>query len=194
MAKPPPWSLPPSPPHTGSYAPSPTTLDNAQASSTDRLFAAAIGRIGTTYYVRVFQRFEADAHAGPRWNWAAGLCSLSWMLFRRLWGAALAYVGGLCAALVLLGMMRVVFRFSPVLDTALLLGIGALSIALPGLWGNALLYQQSQEKITIALAKHTTLEQACLALSRQASNASHLAIASVLYTLGMGCVLYGFLR
>ena len=74
--------------------PAETTAPNVESDVTSALYRAAIGPIRTDHYLRLFTHFEAADRPGIHWNWAASLCTLNWMAFRRLWGAALAYMGG----------------------------------------------------------------------------------------------------
>jgi len=70
-----------------------TSLDNSTESVTTVLYRAGIGPINLDYYMPIFARFEAANRVGPGWNWSASLYTLNWMVFRNLWGPALAYLG-----------------------------------------------------------------------------------------------------
>jgi hypothetical protein len=54
-----------------------TSLDQAEGSAMNALYRAAIGPVNTDYYLPVFERFESAGRAGPGWNRAACLCTLS---------------------------------------------------------------------------------------------------------------------
>ncbi len=159
-------------------APSPedaTALDASDVSAMGSLYRAAIGEVSTDAYTRVFTRFEAADRAGAGWNWAASLCTFNWLLFRQLWGAALAYVGALVAgALLLFGIGRLVFRFDADTELALLGAAVAAAFVVPGLWGDALFYTACRKRIERALAAHATLPEACAVLLRQASTRRRL--------------------
>ena len=104
-----------------------TSLDQSDESATSVLYRAAIGLVNTDYYLPIFSRFEAADRAGPSWNWAASLYTLNWLVFRRLWGAALVYVaaaGG--AALTLLGLGRLIFQYSEATELGLLAALVVL--------------------------------------------------------------------
>ena len=152
-----------------------TALDQSDTSATQTLYRSALGGLRVDYYGRVFARFDAQDRSGPSWNWAAALLTLNWMAFRQLWGAALAYAGAMVAAvLVLFGMGRLLFGLSAEAQAGLLVGIGVLSIVLPGMYGNALLYQHCHSRMEHALAANTTLPEACTMLNRQASSRQRL--------------------
>ena len=89
--------------------PDATSLDTGPVSATADLYRAAIGKVSTDFYQRVFTQFESAERAGPTWNWAAALLTVNWMVFRQLWAAALLYVGAVVVALVsVLGLGRLV--------------------------------------------------------------------------------------
>lgn len=148
-----------------------TMLDGSTTSATLELFRAALGPLNTDYYLKAFTRFDAEDRAGPNWNWAACLCTLNWMALRQLWGPALAYIGALlAAALLIFGIGRLVFQFSMDVQLGLLSALGVLAFALPGLFGNALLYTACRKKMEHALSVSATLEDACALLRRAASS------------------------
>ena len=148
-----------------------TTLDSSTTSATLELFRAVLGPVQTDYYLKAFTRFDARDRGGPSWNWTAGLLTLNWMALYRLWGAALAYVGAMLAAtLLVLGIGRLVFGLS---QEAQWLGMGlvlALSVVVPGVFGNALLYNSCRKKMDQALTASPTLADACAMLRRQAAS------------------------
>ena len=136
---------------------------------TTTLYRAAIGPISTGYYLPIFTRFEAADHAGISWNTAAALSTLNWLVFRRLWGAALAYLGALVAIVLLVfGIGRLVFQWPDALVAALALGFGLAAFVLPGLFGNAIFHTDCRKRMSRALVAHSAIEDACAALNRQA--------------------------
>ncbi len=142
---------------------------------TTTLYRAAIGPVSSTYYLPIFTRFEAADHAGISWNTAASLLTLNWLVFRKLWVAALAYVGILVAvALLVFGIARLVFQFSDTLMMALGLGFGLAAFVLPGLFGNALFHTECRKAMAKALTGHANVADARDALLRQASTRNRL--------------------
>jgi cell division septation protein DedD len=149
-------------------APNATTLDQSDKSATLELYRAALGPLNTDYYLQVFASFDAAGRAGPRWNWAAGLCTLNWMVLRQLWGAALAYTGGLVALVLLaVGLGQLVLKLSMPGQVGLLAVVAAIAVGVPGLYGNALVYRHCFRKIGLALERHSRLEDACDMLRRE---------------------------
>ena len=128
---------------------------------TTALYRAAIGPISTAYYLPAFSRFEAAGRARLGWNWAASLFTLNWLVFRQLWGTALAYVGALTAALLcVFGIGRLVFQMPQELEVALLLMMGVFAFGIPGLFGNAWFYSHCQTRVAQSLAMHTEVPAA----------------------------------
>ena len=137
---------------------------------TTTLYRAAIGPVSGVYYLPIFTRFEAADHAGISWNTAASLLTLNWLVFRKMWVAALAYVSILVAvALVVFGVGHLVFQFSETLMMVLGLGFGLAAFVLPGLFGNSLFHTACRKAMSKALVGHANVADARDALLRQAS-------------------------
>jgi hypothetical protein len=159
-------------------ATAPTTeLDNTDEHSTTALYRAAIGDISNGYYLPRFTRYEAADRPGLSWNWAAALNTLNWLLFRRLWQAALVYSGSIVAlALLLFGIGKLVFQFSEGTQWGLLAALVALAFVVPGLGGNALYYLATRQRVQAALTKNQSVSEACEQLSKEASTRKGLII------------------
>lgn len=148
---------------------------------TTQLYRAAIGPVGADYYVPIFTRFEENDHAGITWNTVAALFTLHWLLFRQLYLYALAYGAAVLAVVLLVfGIGRVLFQFPPSLLIALGVGFGAMAVALPGLFGNALLHTEIRKRMAAAVAAHHNMTDARAALLARASKRRHgIALAGV---------------
>jgi cell division septation protein DedD len=158
-------------------SPEKMTLDRSDGSATIDLYRAALGPFRADYYLKAFTRFDAAGKSGPSWNWAAALLSLNWMLFRKLWIAALAYVGVVVAAtLLVFGIGRLVFQLTPETQWLLLALGGLLAIVIPGAYGNAWLYAYCNQKMERALAACVTLEEAYELLAREAISFKRLVL------------------
>lgn len=146
-------------------------LDNSPIMAMTTLYGAAIGPIGSDYYLPIFERFEAAGRGTLSWNWSACLYNLNWLIFRGLWGAALAFAGalvGLSVVLVAVGLL--VFDWPPETLTVVLLACLALACVVTGAWGNALLYNHSRTAMMTAVANNKTLALACAELGQRASS------------------------
>ncbi len=172
--------------------PAETTAPNVEGDVTSALYRAAIGPIRTDHYLRLFTRFEAADRPGIHWNWAASLLTLNWMAFRRLWGAALAYVGALVGlALLIFGIGRLVFQLSGMAEFALMLAFSILAFVVPGLFGDAAFYIHCRKKMTQALQANDQVEDACAVLQRRASTRRRmigLALVNLVLLVALGGV------
>ena len=135
------------------------------------LHGAAIGPIFSDYYLPIFSQFEVAGRGGPSWNWAACLYTLNWMIFRRMWGAALAYVAVvLCSVPLLMAVGGPVSGLTDTLAISLWGGWVSLYFAVPGIYGNQMLHAAIQKKVMHALTASKTLKEACEKLSLQAAS------------------------
>ncbi|TWG35721.1 cell division protein FtsN [Acidovorax delafieldii] len=147
--------------------------DNAMAA----MSRLALGPVNTDYYLKVFERFDDTGRTTTTWNWAACLCTLNWMLFRQLWGAALVYVAaaeGL--ALIVFGVGRSFLHWPVGIELGVLGAFAVLAFAVPGLYGNAILYADIRKRIARALAASRTVPEACALLEKQASSRKRLQV------------------
>ena len=158
-----------------------TTLDASSVRATTELYSAAIGPIGAAHYQKAFARMDSAERARGGWNWAAALVTLNWMIFRGLWGPALAYTGAItAAALLVFGIGRLAFQFTPELEAILLGAFALAAIVVPGLMGNRLAYKACQARVQSALAANATLPEACAMLKGQAVTRSRLIAQTVI--------------
>ena len=169
------------------------TLDTSKESATQALYRAAIGPLNNDYYLPIFSGFELTAKMTLRWNTAAGLYTLNWMVFRRLWAAALVYACAvLGGVLAVFGLGRLIFQFSTEIGIALGLFMLLLSCLVPGLLGNTWLHTDSRRKMAQALSQSSSLQEACAKLRAQSSSRNRfLGIVSInLILIGVGLGLY----
>ncbi|MDZ7938381.1 MAG: SPOR domain-containing protein [Rhodoferax sp.] len=174
-------------------SPAATALDTTDEHSTTALYRAAIGTVNPDYYLPLFTRFETAGRGGLSWNWAAALYTLNWLAFRRLWHAALVY-GGMVVMLALgvLGIGRLVYQFSDTTQWALMGGLLALAILLPGVGGNAVLFAATRQRLQAALKATATVAEACALLERQAPSRRGLIIQMVTNALALGVAAYSW--
>lgn len=141
------------------------------------LYRAALGPIGASYYLPLFARFDAAGRTFAGWNWAASLCTLNWMAWRRLWGAALVYLAA-AEGLVLLvfGVGHPLLHWPGAVERGFAAVFATLALVVPGLYGNAILHTEIRKRITRALAVHRTIPEACALLAREAASWKRLAL------------------
>lgn len=137
---------------------------------TTALYRAAIGPVNTDYYLPMFTAWESASRLRPRWNTAAGLWTLGWLAFRKMGGAALAYVGALVGSMLLVfGIGRLFFDLSETGQITMFLLWLLTAVLVPGLWGNVWFHSHCRKRMAVALAAHTEVAQSCAALAHQSS-------------------------
>lgn len=144
------------------------------------LYRAAIGERSQDYYLRHFARFDGEGKAGTSWNWAAYWTTFNWLVYRRMWGWALAYVAALIGlALLVFGVGKLVLNYSD--TSAILLSLLLLTAAfvVPGLYANAWFYTHCNEKITAALNKAPEIKQAAALLAADAPQSRRLWVLAL---------------
>src|SRR3989344_2735925 len=151
------------------------SLDSPSDNAMTALSRLALGPVNTAYYMAVFERFDNTGRTTTTWNWAACLATLNWMLFRQLWTPALVYLAaaeGL--ALIVYGIGRTFLQWPPGVELGVLGAFAMLAFAVPGLYGNAILYADIRKLVARALAASRTLPEACVLLEKQASSRKRL--------------------
>jgi len=157
-----PADMPPATPAT-------LSLDLSDENATTALYRAAIGPVGADHYLPVFARFELADRAGSGWNWAACLYTLGWMVFRRMWGPALAYVGAIAAAVLTAALvLGLVFQGPAQVRLGIGLALLLLAFVVPGVWGDAWLYAHIRKRMARALADSNSWTDAVALLDRRA--------------------------
>lgn len=138
-------------------------------------YRATIGPHEQDYYLRQFQRFDADGRTRVGWNGAAFWATLNWLIYRRMWGGALAY-GAVLLGLVLLifGLGRLMFDYSNARAVLLLLFSLPLTFVVPALYADGWYYRHCQRKMAAALRRSDSSEEARALLRRKAPQQRHL--------------------
>lgn len=170
-----------------------TALDLSDESAIATLQRAATGPVNPGYYLPIFARFEVVDRGGPSWNWAACLCTLHWMVFRKLWGPALLYLGALLlAALLVFGVGPALLQLSDTERLSMLVALATFAFLVPGVFGNAMLYAAHRRRIAQALAASATLAEACVLLNRGSSSRQRLLGLAVAHVAcaGIACALW----
>ena len=138
-------------------------------------YRAVIGPHEQDYYLRQFQRFDADGRTGVGWNGAAFWATLNWMLYRRMWGWALAYLAALLGlALLIFGLGRLLFDYTNARAVLLALLLLPLTFVVPALYADAWYYRHCRRKMAAALRRNDSSEEAREALRRGAPDRRHL--------------------
>jgi len=137
------------------------------ANATEALYRAALGPGATAHYLRVFAHFDERGLGAASWNHAAAWLNLNWLLYRRLWRVAAVYA--LLLGLALAGWWWTrgwLGTASPGVHWGLLALIGVLAVAVPGCWGSAWLHSDVRTRMTDAVRRARTVQEACGLLRR----------------------------
>lgn len=152
------------------------TPQSASETATTALYRATLGPVGIGRYLPVFARFDEAGRAGPSWNWAAALLTLNWLVFRRLWGAALLYVAAVAGlALLVLGLGREGLGWSSLAEWGFSGALVVLSCLIPGVYGNVWLHADARRRMTRAVRGARTVREACAVLAKRAATPRRLA-------------------
>ena len=142
-----------------------------QTGITAELYRAAIGPHGQDYYMRQFAKFDATGKPSISWHWPAYWATLNWLVYRKMWGWALAYAAALLGlALVVFGVGKLLFNYSDTVGLVMFLALLTGAFILPGLYANAWFYTYCNEKISSVLRSTHEIKEACEVLSAQASD------------------------
>jgi cell division septation protein DedD len=115
-------------------------------------YRAAVGVHGQDYHLPRFLRFDEAGQTSLSWNWAASLFTLNWLVYRKMWSWALAYVGVLATAgLLVFGLGKLVFDYSGALTWMLGLWLVSAAYIVPGLYANVWLYGHYNDRISDVL-------------------------------------------
>lgn len=138
----------------------------APENATTALYRAALGHGNTPRYLTVFAAFDERGMARAHWNTAAGLLSLFWLVYRGLWGRALLYASAVFALAALAWWMRPMWAAWPDGVAVGLLGLLlVLAVVVPGLGGDGWLHADVRARMTDAVRRARTVEEACQALA-----------------------------
>lgn len=154
------------------------------------LYRAALGPLNVEHYLRVFERFDTTGQRQPVWHGPAALCTLGWLVLRRLWGPALVYTLLLAG---LLGLVLLVWPWLAAWPAGVRYGVLGVLLLLWCLWpgwvAHALLHRQVQRRILQAVGAAGTLAEAQTRLRRGGVGPGRLRLV----VSGSGLLLSGLL-
>jgi cell division septation protein DedD len=136
------------------------------ASATEALYRAALGQVRLAHYLPVFARFDELGMARPHWNHAAAWLGWHWLLYRRLWRHAVWHA--LAVAMALGSWWWVQRTWGPWpegVSWGMLAAIGVIAIAAPGWWGDTWLHADVRRRMTAAVRRARTVQEACALLA-----------------------------
>jgi len=126
------------------------TMDATEQARQD-MYRAAVGEKKADYYLPLFERFDRPGGSPVSWNWPAVFVTFFWMLYRRMYGLALAYffalplVTGMVAGM-LGGILMVAVGQKFGVAVYLLLVLGVHFVAVP-MFANVLYHGSVKRRI-----------------------------------------------
>ena len=150
----------------------------------DALYRAVIGR-NHEYYLERFRRFESAGKAGASWHWPAFFITFFWMLYRKMWGVAAAYVVLMLASYLILptvGMLAGGVGGMMVMSLVHLVAV----MVLPAVFANALYYRHCRNKIADTEALARDPEARSRELMRRGGTSEVAAAIGAIVTLLVG--------
>lgn len=153
----------------------PMTLESPSDKAITSLYRAALGPVNTERYMPVFARLDAVGRTLTSWHWSACFFTLGWMVFRRLWGAALVYVAAAeGVALLVFGVGRPLLQWPQAVEWGVVGAFAVVGSVIPGLYAHAILHADIRKRVTSALAASANIPQACDLLAAQAVSRKRL--------------------
>lgn len=150
--------------------PATTTAEQAPpqpASATEALYRAALVGARLDHYLPAFARFDELGVARAHWNHAAAWLGWHWLLNHRLWRHALLHALGVALAVTAWWwLQRVAGPWPEGVRWGLLATIAAVALAVPGWWGDAWLHADVRRRMTAAVRRARTVQEACALLAR----------------------------
>ena len=167
----------------------------APENATTALYRAALGQGNTPRYLAVFAAFDERGMASAHWNTAAGLLSLVWLVYRGLWGRAVLFGAAVAALAALAWWMRPMWAAWPDGVAAGLLGLLVLlAVVVPGLGGDGWLHADVRARMTDAVRRSRTVDEACRALARRRRSERWGMVALLLLGALALAVVFGWSR
>jgi hypothetical protein len=151
----------------------------------EELYRAAVGESKAHYYLPRFQRFD-EGSSRASWNWPAFFVSFFWMLYRRMYGAALIYWFAWPTVMLMLGGLISALLGPLAGGIAYALLIAAQLILVP-MFANALYHWHIRNRIKSATGGAPSHEAVVQRLGRNSGGAPvAVAVAAVVGVFFMG--------
>ena len=153
---------------------------------TTALYREAIGPVNTAYYLSLFAQWELEHRRQTRWNWAAALVTLDWLIFRKMGLHAMAYLGAVAVSVLLVFCLGTAWMgFSSPALWGLTAGIVLIAVLVPALLGNRWFQLACNKNMTAALRSNTDVARACEALEHHASRRQRGIVIAAVHTAGL---------
>ena len=136
-------------------------------------FRAILGPKNQEYYLQRFEEYEANGKTTIGWHWPAFFITFYWLLYRKMWLAALLYFILPYVCTSVLGLITSLFGESRgLMMLGCYLAYTLAILLLPPLFANALYYCHCQSKIRKAEALHSERQRQLGYLSAKGGTSS----------------------
>lgn len=155
------------------------------------LYKAAVGDSNHVRYLKRFKEFHRAGASSIGWNWAAFFCTGIWLVHRKMWGKAIAYVW-----LSALGMAALVFLTAAVFGKTATVVFASLylvaMLVLPAMFADGIYYRFCRKMIRKARAEKLSLSPAAQrAMVEKQGGTWNLALVIAVYLgIGMGVPIF----
>ena len=119
-------------------------------------YQALLGEKNQPYYLRHFAYFDARGKTGTSWHWPAFFTTFCWLLYRKLWVAAIIYLLLPCGFFVLYAIAAAI---NPWLAVIFSLGYLLFFFIAPPLYANALYYRHCRRQMARVRARGGSSER-----------------------------------
>lgn len=109
-------------------------------------YKAILGPKNQDYYLDMFARFDRDEAVSATWHWPAFFVTFFWLLYRKMWLAALIYFLAPYLLMGLLGVVGAVIGGTFLVSLVYILCAVGIVFLLP-MYANALYYQHCKKQI-----------------------------------------------
>ncbi len=140
----------------------------------DELLSTFVGPNNAHYYAAAFNKFAAGSNV--KWNWPAFFVTFPWLLYRKMWLYALAYVIGIPVAL------GIIFSTGGLGEGARLLYF-IIAWVLAPMFCTRLYYAQARSKIGNIKLRTSSVEEQRLEVARAGSTSVASVVVGVLILL-----------
>lgn len=151
----------------------------ANAPAVEDLYRAVVGEKKAGYYVPKFLDFDSPDSTKISWNWPAFFATFLWMMYRRMYGHAFAYIFGMPFALGILGAVLVaVLGPKAGVIAYLVLAVGVPFVVAP-MYANAVYYRYVKERIASATRRTKSADAAIERLASEPAT-THGAVVALI--------------
>ena len=157
----------------------------ANTPALEGLYRAVVGEKKAGYYVPKFLDFDSPGSAKLSWNWPAFFATFLWLMYRRMYGQAFAYIFGFPFVLAILGAILILAlgKIAGVI-AYLVLALGVPFVIAP-MYANAVYHRHVKERVKSATRRTKSADEAIERLASEQAT-THGAVVGL---IAAGCLL-----